>query len=87
MDEKDKMIEHAKKCVKRAYIKYYGRRVSEDDIYVVWFSKTLQNWKALLATKLKDRKYFEITYDGDKNQTYVDAYTKEHNLVLKDEDL
>jgi hypothetical protein len=25
-----------------------------DEVYVVWFSKTLQNWKALLSTTLPD---------------------------------
>lgn len=26
-----------------------------EDVYVVWFSKTLQNWKAMVSTTLPER--------------------------------
>jgi hypothetical protein len=55
-----------------------------DEVYVVWFSKTLQNWKALLSTTLPDGKYYEVTYDGDRQRTYLDVYTKTDNLVIED---
>lgn len=55
-----------------------------DDVYVVWFSKTLQNWKALLSTTLPDLMYYEVTYNGDKKETYVDAYKKFDNVCIKD---
>lgn len=35
-----------------------------DEVYVVWFSKTLGNWKALVSTTLPDGMYYEITYNG-----------------------
>lgn len=56
---------------------------SLDDVYIVWFAKTLQNWKALLSTTLPDGMYYEVTYDGDKNQAYIDAYKKFDNLCVK----
>ena len=56
------------------------------DVYVVWFSKVLQNWKALASTTLPDGMYYEITYNGDKRETYVDAYKKFDNLCIPDED-
>lgn len=46
------------------------------EIYVVWFAKTLQNWKALLSTNIPDGKYYEVTYNGDKQEAYVDTYVK-----------
>lgn len=49
-------------------------QIAEDDVYVVWSCKTLQNNKALLSTTLPDGMYYEITYNGDKNEAYVDAY-------------
>lgn len=55
-----------------------------DEVYVVWFSKTLQNWKALLSTTLPDGMYYEVTHNGDKNETYIDAYKKFENVVVKD---
>lgn len=56
-----------------------------EDVYVVWFCKTLQNWKALVSTTLPDGMYYEVTYNGDKKETYVDAYKKFDNVVFPDE--
>lgn len=53
--------------------------VTIDDVYVVWFSKTLQNAKALLSTNLPDGMYYEVTYNGDKEEAYLDAYKKFDN--------
>ena len=55
-----------------------------DDIYIVWFCKTLKNWKALLSTDVVDTGiYFEVTYNGDKNELYVDHYQKVHNEAIQ----
>ena len=56
--------------------------VSEQDVYVVWYSKTLQNSKALLSTNVPDGMYYEITYNGDKNEVYFDAYKKFENRCI-----
>lgn len=61
-----------------------GVQISIEDVYVVWFSKTLQNWKALVSTTVPDNKYYELTYNGDKGETYVDVYVKLDNQVVKD---
>lgn len=52
------------------------------DVYVVWFCSTLQNWKALVSTNVLDNAYYEVTYDGEKNRTYVDRYVKEINVTV-----
>lgn len=56
-----------------------------DEVYVVWFSKVLQNWKALVSTTLPDGMYYEVTYNGDKRETYLDAYKKFDNVAVADE--
>lgn len=58
--------------------------ITNDDVYIVWCCKTLQNHKALLSTTLHDGMYYEITFNGDMNVLYFDAYKKfEHrNIVL-----
>lgn len=56
--------------------------ISQDDVFVVWCCKTLQNNKALLSTVVSDGMYYEITYNGDKNEAYVDAYKKWDNFVI-----
>lgn len=52
------------------------------DVFVVWSCKTLQNNKALLSTTLTDGMYYEITYNGDKGEAYLDAYKKFENRVV-----
>ena len=42
----------------------------------------LQNHKALLSTTLPDGMYYEITYNGDKKEAYLDAYKKFENRVV-----
>lgn len=54
-----------------------------EDIYIVWFCKTLQNWKAMVSTNAKDDAYYEVTHNGDKNETYVDRYVKATNTVVR----
>lgn len=55
----------------------------EYGVYVVWACKTLQNNKALLSTTLSDGMYFEATYNGDKQEMYLDAYEKKENRCIK----
>jgi hypothetical protein len=57
---------------------------SSAEVYVVWFCKTLQNWKALVSTMLPDGMYYEVTYNGDKRETYIDAYKKFDNVAVPD---
>lgn len=54
------------------------------DVYVVWFCKTLQNWKALVSTNVRDGMYYEVTHNGDTDETYIDVYKKWENVVVKD---
>jgi hypothetical protein len=54
--------------------------------YVVWFSKVLGNWKALVSTDLISGHYWEVTYNGVKQETYVDTYVKSNNVAIPDSD-
>lgn len=53
------------------------------EVYIVWKCKTLQNWKYLFSTNLFDGMYYELTYNGDKEEWYLDAYKKFENRVIK----
>ena len=57
--------------------------VNANDIYVVWYCKTLKNAKALLITGLQDHLYFEITFNGDSDELYLDVYDKQVNKCIK----
>lgn len=56
----------------------------EYEVYIVWKCKALQNWKYLLSSTLYDGMYYEVTYNGDKKEWYVDAYKKFENVVIED---
>lgn len=57
--------------------------ISEDDVFIVWSCKTLQNNKAMVSTNLPDKMYYECTYNGDKKEMYLDAYVKLENKCIK----
>lgn len=57
-------------------------QITLNDVFVVWFSKTLQNWKALVSTTVFDGSYYELTYNGDNDEIYVDVYKKYENFRL-----
>lgn len=79
--DNNKFLEKAKEIVAS---KYKGENL---EIIVVWSSKTLQNNKALLISELLDEYFYEITYNGDKKEFYVDTYKKINNEVIKCEEL
>ena len=60
-----------------------NKSITENDVFIVWICKILQNNKALLSTTLFDGMYYEITYNGDKDEMYFDAYKKWENKVMR----
>ena len=85
MDEKD-FVALCKKVVAQytnAHMdKTDGKQITEEDVFIVWMCKTLQNSKAMVSTKLFDGMYYEVTYNGDKKEIYLDAYKKWENLCI-----
>ena len=55
---------------------------AEFQVYIVWKAKVLQNWKYLISSTLFDGMYYELTYNGDKQEWYLDAYKKFENVVV-----
>jgi hypothetical protein len=77
--------EKAKRLVRQYLEQHFdGEDAVTCTISVVWFCKTLQNWKALLCTTMRDRMYYEVTYNGDNCEAYLDAYTKVENVRISD---
>lgn len=89
MNNNEYMMDKAKRIV----VDYFNGRcdrtdnfkLTDSDVFIVWFSKTLQNWKALVSTTVSDGMYYEVTYNGDKRETYLDAYKKWENKHIPDE--
>lgn len=63
-----------------------NKKIGIKDVYVVWMCKTLKNSKALLSTTVSDGMYYEITYNGEKDEIYFDAYKKWENRLIKREE-
>ena len=53
-------------------------------VFTVWKAKILQNWKYLISSTLPDGMYYELTYNGDKHEWYLDAYKKFENRKISD---
>ena len=60
-----------------------GKQITTDDVFIVWYCKTLQNHKALASTTLFDGMYYGLTFNGDKSELYLDAYKKWENKRIK----
>lgn len=72
------------KIVKNYILEHLDKsdEVPSFDVYTVWKSKVLQNWKYLLSSTLSDGMYYELTFNGDKSEWYLDAYKKFENRVI-----
>ena len=79
----NKCIELVRNYTNEHLDKTYNIQITNEDVFIVWCCKTLQNHKALLSTTNKDGMYYEITYNGDKNELYFDAYKKFENRCFK----
>ena len=57
-------------------------KLTMDDVYVTWFGFILGNMKALVSTSLPDGKYYEVTYNNEKKEIYIDCYVKIKQKVV-----
>lgn len=79
-----------KLCIK-TIVDYFNEKVDksdnfilkDEDVFIVWSCKTLQNNKALVSTTVSDGMYYELTYNGDKKELYLDAYKKLENRAIE----
>lgn len=76
--DQDRFLDRAKLLAANA------AELRQEDMYVVWFCKTLGNWKALVSTDVRPGVYVEVTHNGAKSETYVDLYAKHSNEVVAD---
>ncbi len=51
-------------------------------VNIVWMAKILRNNKAIAIGAAANRIY-EITYNGEKDETYIDVYDKRRNYAKK----
>lgn len=75
------MVDKAKNIVKAYALEHLDKSdiIPEFEVYIVWQCKALKNWKFLLSTSLLDGMYYELTYNGELCEWYLDAYKKFEN--------
>jgi hypothetical protein len=86
MQNPDLYTGRAKIAAREAYAQAFPNKppVAASLFYVVWFSKTLANWKALLSSDAwDDGTYIEVTFDGANECAYVDVYSKALNTLIR----
>ena len=84
----NQMIDMAKTAV----VAYHNDRIGEsvnfvneidkDDALIVWFCKTIQNWKALVTTTAGNGFYYEVTCNGDEKNIHLDVYRKYEKWIM-----
>lgn len=78
------MDEFALKLVKDYTTEHLDKsdKIPDFGVFIVWKYKILRNWKYLISTTLCDGMYYELTYNGDEKEWYLDAYKKFENRVI-----
>ena len=86
----DEYTTTAKALVLKNYTEHQVPRgnpeITLDDLFLVWFTKTLSNWKCLVATIYADGLYYEVTHNGNAQETYVDIYRRLGHSKVSDKD-
>ena len=49
-------------------------KISADNVYIVWMVRALHNNKTLIPTNIPYRMYYQVTWNGVKNEVIMDAY-------------
>lgn len=63
----------------------YNENYKIEEFHLVWFSKTLQNYKCCICDLRSNNRYYECTYNGNKKELYVDIYEKKYNTKVTHE--
>lgn len=70
--------------VKNSNVRVIANGQRDFNIQIVWFSKTLQNFKCILCViNNQDRLLAEFIYNGDKKEFYLDVYDKIENVKIE----
>lgn len=76
---------------KQLVVQYILKHLDKSDVpvkfnvYIVWSCYILGNYKMLLSSTLYDGMYYEVTYNVNKHEYYLDAYKKFENMCIADD--
>ena len=79
---KELVVQYENIKIEKQGIKWDRAKFDIKDIYVVWWSKTLQNAKVILSQVRTKGMLYEVTLDGENKKIYFDSYKKEKNVSV-----
>lgn len=65
------------------YLNDRYRNTDINDMFIVWSCYILGNRKYFVGIK-DSSNYFEVTYNVNKKEWYIDEYNKINNICIKD---
>ena len=68
----------AMRAVEQYIRKVMAPRDPNYKLMLVWWAKTLENWKAVIISDMVDNDLYEVTFNGQTNDIYVNTYKKWH---------
>lgn len=72
------------KTIVHDYILKMLKPQNDFEILTVWSCKTIQNYKWILISDIEwDNRIYEVTYNGDKKEFYLDGYDRFEHKVIK----
>jgi len=72
----------AKNAVMDVVLKNHDEVFTIKDLSLVWFARILGNMKAIVIDNGVNNRLYEVTYNIDKDEMYVDEYDKQTNTVF-----
>lgn len=84
-------VEANPESFRKTFVEFYNQeiadfdigKIAESDVYIVWFCFILGNAKALISTTRPDGMYYELTYNINKKELYIDMYKKFKHCACK----
>jgi len=54
------------------------------ELSIVWFSKTINNWAAFIATNIPNGIYYEVGSISNENNIYLKEYKMTDSIIIND---
>lgn len=77
-------VDRAKGIIRKLASEKYDEWYDNTDIAVVWQCKVLKNIKAIMIDDGKNERMYEVTYNGEKDELYIDVYEKAENICISE---
>ena len=58
-----------------------------EDFYIIWFTKVITNWKAILGTAEIRGLLWVVTFNGLKHDAFIEVYRKVNQAPVRKEQI